>query len=86
MIQINPGEQLDFLIRPEESRKYTLQTFDNIDSVIVLFEDANGESVYLAGDDDSGTEFNAMIENRLLHGRTYFYDYDCTMINPAMGP
>ena len=38
----------------------------------MLFEDVNGESVYLAGDDDSGTEFNAMIENRLLHGRTYY--------------
>lgn len=72
LVQIDPGEQLDFLIRPEESRKYTLQTFGNIDSVIVLFEDVNGESVYLAGDDDSGTEFNAMIENRLLHGRTYY--------------
>jgi hypothetical protein len=63
LVQIDPGEQLDFLIRPEESRKYTLQTFGKIDSVIVLFEDVNGESVYLAGDDDSGTEFNAMIES-----------------------
>ena len=72
LILINPGEQLDFLIRPEESRKYTLQTFGNIDTVIVLFEDNNGEPVYLAGDDDSGTEFNAMIENRLLGGRTYY--------------
>jgi hypothetical protein len=86
LIQIDPGERLDFLIQPEESRKYTLQTFGNIDSVIVLFEDVNGESVYLAGDDDSGAEFNAMIENRLLHGQTYYLRLRlCTMTNPTMG-
>ena len=72
LVRINPGEQLNFIIQPEESRRYTIQTFGDIDTVIVLFEDVNGESVYLAGDDDSGTDFNAMIENRLLQGRTYY--------------
>jgi len=71
LVQINPGKQMDFLIRPKISRKYVIQTFGNIDTVMVLFEDINGEPVYLAGDDDSGTNFNSMLENRLLHGRTY---------------
>lgn len=71
-VEIDPGEQLNFLIQPPLSRKYTIQTFGNIDTVIVLFEDVNGEPVYLAGDDDSGTNFNARIQIRLLRGRTYY--------------
>ena len=71
-VQINPGEQLDFIIKPQISRRYTIQTFGNFDTVIVLFEDIDGEPVYLAGDDDSGTNFNAQIETRLLKDRTYY--------------
>ncbi len=71
LVQIYPGEQIDFLIQPEVSRKYVIQTFGNIDTVMILFENINGEPVYIAGDDDSGTNFNSMIENRLLYGRTY---------------
>ncbi len=71
LVRISPGEQIDFLIQPEVSRKYIIQTFGNIDTVMVLFEDINGEPVYLSGDDDSGTNFNSKIENRLLYGRTY---------------
>ena len=72
MVQINPGDQLDFVIKPQISRRYTIQTFGNFDTVIVLFEDVDGEPVYLAGDDDSGTNFNAQIETRLLRDRTYY--------------
>ena len=72
LVHINPGEQADFLIKPEESRKYTIQTFGKIDTVMVLFEDINGEPVYLSGDDDSGTDLNARIESRLLQGRSYY--------------
>jgi hypothetical protein len=71
-VQINPGEQLDFVIKPQISRRYTIQTFGNFDTVIVLFEDVDGEPVYLAGDDDSGTNFNAQIETRMLKDRTYY--------------
>ena len=72
LVQIDPGEQLDFLIQPIVSRKYTMQTFGDLDTVMVLFEDVDGEPVYLAGDDDSGTNFNAQIEMRLMRGRTYY--------------
>ncbi len=72
LLQIDPGEQLDFQIQPRVTRKYTIQTFGNLDTVMVLFEDENGESVYLAGDDDSGTNLNAKIEIRLRRGRTYY--------------
>ena len=44
----------------------------DVDTVMVLFEDINGEPVYIAGDDDSGTGLNARIKARLIHGRTYY--------------
>ncbi len=72
LIQIEPGEQLDFVIKPGESRDYNIQTFGNVDTVMVLFEDVNGEPVYLSGDDDSGTKLNAHIKVRLLRNRTYY--------------
>ncbi|MCH7658955.1 MAG: hypothetical protein IIB05_11640 [Bacteroidetes bacterium] len=73
LVQINSGEQLDFVIQPRVSRKYTIQSFGNMDTVMVLFEDVDGEPVYLSGDDDSATNFNARIEMRLLRGRTYYF-------------
>ncbi len=72
LVEIDAGEQLDFVIQPAVSRRYAIQTFGDLDTVIVLFEDVDGEPVYLAGDDDSGTNFNARIEIRLMHGRTYY--------------
>jgi hypothetical protein len=71
-VQINPGDQLNFVIKPQISRRYMIQTFGNFDTVIVLFEDINGDPVYMAGDDDSGTNFNAQIETRLLREHTYY--------------
>jgi hypothetical protein len=70
-VHIAPAEQLDFIIRPKINRKYTMQTFGDIDSVIVLFEDINGEPVLMDGDDDSGSDLNAKIRCRLIRGRTY---------------
>ena len=72
LVQINSGEQLDFVIQPRVSRKYTIQSFGNMDTVMVLFEDVDGEPVYLSGDDDSATNFNARIEMRLMRGRTFY--------------
>ena len=63
---------MNFVIRPSISRRYTIQTFGHSDTVIVLFEDVNGGPVFLAGDDDSGTDSNAQISIRLLRGRTYY--------------
>lgn len=70
-IRINAGEQIDFLIKPQYSREYTMQTFGQMDTVMVLFEEINGENVYYDGDDDSGRSLNAKITARLMRGRTY---------------
>ena len=70
-IRIAPGEQIDFLVEPEYSRRYTFQTFGDLDTVMVLFEEIDGEPRYVAGDDDSGYRYNAKIKERLFRGRKY---------------
>ena len=70
-ILIAPGEQFNFVIKPELSRTYTIQTFGRLDTVMVLFEEMNGEPTFHAGDDDSGTDLNACIRVRLLCERNY---------------
>ena len=49
---------------------YTLQTFGQSDAVLVLFtEEDNGDLRYVAGDDDSGSDRNAKLEQRLERGQ-----------------
>lgn len=72
IVKLAAGQQIDYEIKPVVSRKYTMQTFGSMDTVVVLFEDDNGEPIYLDGDDDSGTNFNSKIEYRLISGRTYY--------------
>ena len=55
------GEQLDFVIHPPRTRNYTIQTFGDIDTVMVLFEDADDELQYRTADDDSGEDYNAKL-------------------------
>ena len=71
-LDITPGQQLDFTIEPNISRTYNIQTFGTMDTVIVLFEDDDAEPIYLAGDDDSGTNYNSKISQRLINGRRYY--------------
>lgn len=70
-IELKPAEQLDFLIEPDMSRTYVIQTFGAVDTVMVLFEETDGEPRYVDGDDDSGTALNSRIEARLIQGRQY---------------
>jgi hypothetical protein len=70
-LKLGPGEQANFRIRPTNSRKYTIQTFGTSDSVIVLFEDVKGKRTYVAGDDDSGEDRNALINVKLTKGKEY---------------
>ncbi|HAC65154.1 MAG TPA: hypothetical protein DCF68_16900 [Cyanothece sp. UBA12306] len=72
IIDVDPGEQLDFTIRPEQTRRYTIETIGDLDTVMVLFEDINGTSTHLDGDDDSGFDRNARITARLTKGNTYY--------------
>jgi len=68
---ISEGEQVNFEFSPEESRKYTIQTFGKMDTVMVLSEIVDGENVYIAGDDDSGEERNSHIKVKLHKGKRY---------------
>jgi hypothetical protein len=70
-LNIGPGGQSNFVIRPAATRKYEIRTFGASDTVMVLFEDDNGELRYLAGDDDSGEDYNASLQVKLLKGRRY---------------
>jgi hypothetical protein len=82
-IQIAPGGQVNFTIKPRMSREYTIQTFGRSDTVIALFEHHNNDLRFVAGDDDSGSERNARIRTRLfrdseyvLRVRLYYSDRD----------
>ena len=68
---ITAGEQVDFTINPPINREYTIQTFGQMDTVMVLFEIRDGTPEYLAGDDDSGLDYNAKIIARLQRSRQY---------------
>jgi hypothetical protein len=70
-LSILAGEQKNFSIRPEATRKYQFRTFGVADTVIVLFEDDNGNMRYMSGDDDSGEDRNAYMEVKLFTGRRY---------------
>jgi hypothetical protein len=65
------GQQMDFSIKPTESRKYKIETKGASDTLLALFEDINGEPRFLAGDDDSGEDRNASINYKLFKGRSY---------------
>lgn len=70
-LDIEPGAQENLVIRPESTRRYTIQTFGISDTVMVLFEKVDGELRYRTGDDDSGTAYNANINVKLFKGREY---------------
>lgn len=70
-INIEPGGQLNFEIKPDLSRDYTFQTFGAMDTVMVLFEEVDGEPRFYKADDDSGYDLNARFSVRLMRGRTY---------------
>ncbi len=71
MLSLEPAEQKNYDVKPNATRTYTLQTFGNSDTVMVLFEEVDGELRFLAGDDDSGTSLNSRIEPRLYPDRQY---------------
>lgn len=68
---IKAGEQLNFSFKPTLSRRYTIETFGRMDTVMVLYEKSGSQDIYLAGDDDSGTGLNSKIQLRLIAGREY---------------
>lgn len=70
-VAVAPGEQVHFLIEPSATRDYTLQTFGASDTVMVLFEQVDGDWRFVDGDDDSGFDHNAQIQAHLFRDRIY---------------
>ncbi len=70
-LNLAAGEQVNFEISPNVTRKYTFSTFGTSDTVMVLFEDVDGSLRYRTGDDDSGYDRNARFERKLYKGRRY---------------
>lgn len=70
-LSLTPGGQGNFSLKPEESRKYEIGTFGTADTVLVLFEEVEGELRFVAGDDDSGEERNSRVSSKLFQGRSY---------------
>ena len=64
-------EQQNYIFKPEATKKYTIQTVGQLDTVMVLSEKIGTELKYIAGDDNSGTDNNALISATLSKGKTY---------------
>lgn len=70
-LKISAGQQIDVRIKPARSRIYEIRTFGSADTVVVLFEDVDGELKYRGGDDDSGEDRNAYLKLRMSRGAKY---------------
>ena len=70
-LSLQAGEQVDVTLEPPGTRDYQIGTFGSSDVVLVLFEEVNGELRFVAGDDDSGEDRNALLEAKLFQGRRY---------------
>lgn len=71
-LSIAPGQQKNFVLKPESTRNYQLGTFGTSDTVLVLYvRDSDGKERYLTADDDGGQDRNASIVLRLQEGLTY---------------
>jgi hypothetical protein len=70
-LSLAPAAQANFVINPESTRQYQIQTFGSTDTVIVLFEENQGTLEHFAADDDSGWNRNASLNVRLVRGRRY---------------
>jgi hypothetical protein len=70
-VELAAGQQVNYAIKPTESRKYRIETKGASDTLLVLFEKVDGDPRFLAGDDDSGEDRNASIVHKLFKGRTY---------------
>ncbi|HTJ31221.1 MAG TPA: hypothetical protein VL346_12010 [Acidobacteriaceae bacterium] len=69
--ELASGQQMDFAIKPDASRVYTVESKGATDSLLTLFEKVNGVPRFLAGDDDSGAERSASVSQKLFAGREY---------------
>jgi hypothetical protein len=70
-LNIVSGQQVDLRLLPTRSRSYEIRTLGQADTVVVLFEEVDGELKYRGGDDDSGEDRNAYLKLRMSRGKQY---------------
>jgi hypothetical protein len=68
---LGPGQQKNLTFAPKVTRNYEVRTFGAADTVMVLFEDSNGQLRQIAADDDSGEDRNAYFKVKLFSDRKY---------------
>jgi len=66
-----PGDQVDFIVKPTETRYYEFRTFGTSDVVMALFQQERNEPRYRSADDDAGETRNASLRAKLVKGETY---------------
>jgi hypothetical protein len=71
LLNLSAGGQRDFTVTTQETRYFEFRTFGASDTVMVLFEDDNGDLRYRTADDDSGQDTNAYFRTKLVKGRSY---------------
>ncbi len=71
VLDLEPGGQANFRLRPGWTGWYDFRTFGASDTVMVLFEDEGDSLEYRTGDDDSGYGTNASFRYKLIAGREY---------------
>jgi hypothetical protein len=71
-IPVKSSEQQNYIFKPTLTKYYDIQTTGKLDTVMVLSEKLAGNKLqYLSGDDNSGTDNNALIRIKLFRGKTY---------------
>jgi len=80
------GDQQDYVVIPEATRKYNIATFGTCDSIVALFEEENGTPRFLAADDDSGEDRNASLRVKLLTGRKYIVRAQVRFVDATSSP
>ena len=72
---LSAGEQMNFRIRPAETRNYNIQTFGECDGVAVLYEKVGDENRYMTADDSSGEERAASMRVKLYRNHEYLLKF-----------
>ena len=71
-IVVKNEEQQNFFFKPVVTKYYTIETMGKLDTVMVLSEQLPAKKLlYLSGDDNGGTDNNALIRIKLFRNKTY---------------
>jgi hypothetical protein len=82
-ITVDNSEQQDFSFKANETRYHTIQTFGNLDTVLVIFEKLKEDELkYLSGDDNGGVDKNATLKLKLFRGKEYVIKLKVYYKNP----